>query len=152
MLAHIVSCLASTPQTLGDPRKDTPEELEERHERVTAASLAAAAALLTALQQQAQQDASAEPAAADASPVEAALAEVQGKVHELLAAPGFLKKHLGSKSVVVRRAGYGLVRSLCAVAPQLLCDCQAAAAPVVLGALQVGDCWRSSRALSQCVL
>ncbi|KAI8472755.1 MAG: hypothetical protein J3K34DRAFT_384103, partial [Monoraphidium minutum] len=46
---HIAECLASTPQSLGDPRKDTPEEMEDRHERVTAAALAGAAALLSAL-------------------------------------------------------------------------------------------------------
>ena len=38
--------LASMPQTLGDPKKESPEELQDRHERVLAATCAALAALL----------------------------------------------------------------------------------------------------------
>lgn len=45
MLLHISDCLAATPAALGDPRKDSPEELVERHERVTAACLLALGAL-----------------------------------------------------------------------------------------------------------
>jgi hypothetical protein len=142
VLQHITSCLAATPQSLGDPGKDTPEELEERFERITAASLAAAAALLSTLQQQAQQDEASQQQqqpdfAAAAAAAAAALEEVSCKLAEVLQAPGFFKKQIGSKSVVVRRAAYGLVRSLAAGAPQLLRGCQAAAAPAVMGALQV---------------
>lgn len=151
MLDHIITCLNSTPQTLGDARKDTPEELEERHERINTAALAAAAALLATLQQQQQEAAADTPAPAVAAPAAtptaaatsaapATLTPMQdtlGKLQEALQAPGFWKKHLGSKSPLVRRAGYGLVTSLSGVAPQLLTSCQAAAAPVVLGALQV---------------
>jgi hypothetical protein len=148
VLQHITSCLAATPQSLGDPKKDTPEELEERYERITAASLAAAAALLSTLQQQAQQQQEEDgqqqqqqqdSAAASAAAAAAAAAheEVSCKLAEVLQAPGFFKKQIGSKSVVVRRAAYGLVRSLAAGAPQLLRGCQAAAAPAVMGALQV---------------
>jgi hypothetical protein len=153
VLAHITSCLAATPQSLGDPRKDTPEELEERFERITAASMAAAAALLSTLQQQAQQaqqdqeqqDASVSTATAAAAAVE----EVSCKLEEVLQAPGFFKKQLGSKSVVVRRAAYGLVRSLATGAAQLLRGCQAAAAPAVLGSLQV-SCWERWQSCWQC--
>jgi hypothetical protein len=145
VLQHITSCLAATPQSLGDPKKDTPEELEERFERITAASLAAAAALLSTLQQQVQQqqqqqqeeDEGQQQQPDSAAAAAAAVEEVSCKLEEVLQAPGFFKKQIGSKSVVVRRAAYGLVRSLAAGAPQLLRGCQAAAAPAVVGALQV---------------
>ena len=90
VLAHIATCLSSTPQTLGDPRKDTPEEMEERHERITAASLTAAAALLTTLQQQQQQQkqgpdaAEYDTVAQASSTAAAAVQEVQQKLQELL--------------------------------------------------------------------
>ncbi|GAB4820968.1 hypothetical protein N2152v2_008014 [Parachlorella kessleri] len=38
--------LSSTPQSLGDPKKEAPEDLQERHERVLAATCAAAGALV----------------------------------------------------------------------------------------------------------
>lgn len=41
--------LKATPESLGDTRKETPEELAERHERVVAASLLALSSLLDLL-------------------------------------------------------------------------------------------------------
>jgi hypothetical protein len=162
ILAHIATSLTSTPASLGDPKKDTPEELEERHERVLTASLYAAAALLTTMHQAAtqqqhppQQSSSEEasgtssstsnagtgPAAAAAGPgaaaTAAALQEVQDRVSDMMAAPGFFKQKLGSKSPVVQRAAYGFIQAVCSCAPQLLQPLLPTAAPVVLGALQV---------------
>lgn len=146
MLTHIATCLVATPASLGDPQKDTPEELEERHERILTASLSAAAALLTTMQQQQQQQGSGKAgsssadsaaAASTATAAEAALQEVQDKVAEMLAAPGFFKQKLGSKSPVVRRAAYGFVQAVCSAAPQLMQQCLSSAAPAVMGALQV---------------
>jgi hypothetical protein len=134
VLDHILSCLNSTPQSLGDPQKDTPEELEERHERINAAALAAAAALIASL----QQAEAATSATSAATLQEEPLQETLDKLQEALQAGGFWKKHLGSKSLIVRRAAYGFVKGLAPVAPQLLSSCQQQAAPLVLGALQVG--------------
>lgn len=145
VLAHIGTCLVSTPASLGDPTKDTPEELEERHERVLTASLSAAAALLTTMQQAATcqgaaaagSSSGAEPAAAAAAGTAAALEEVQEKVSGMLTAPGFFKQKLGSKSSVVRRAAYSFIQAVSGAAPQLLQPSPATAAPAVMGALQV---------------
>lgn len=49
MLIFLQDNLKATPETLGDPRKETPEELAERHERVVAASLLALSSLLDLL-------------------------------------------------------------------------------------------------------
>lgn len=140
VLAHITNCLVSTPASLGDATKDTPEELEERHERVLTASLSAAAALLTTMQATAGEAAAgsrgAEPAAAAAGAA-AALQEVQEKVSGMLAAPGFFKQKLGSKSAVVRRAAYSFIQAVSSAAPQLLQPSLATAAPAAMGALQV---------------
>eukprot|EP00775_Hariotina_reticulata_P010671 gene10671-10830_t len=135
VLDHIITCLNSTPQSLGDLQKDSTEELEERHERINAAALAAAAALLTSLQQ-ADPATSATSATSAESLQEDPLQDTLGKLQEALQAGGFWKKQLGSKSMIVRRAAYGFVKGLTAVAPQLLSSCQQQAAPLVLGALQ----------------
>lgn len=148
MLAHIASNLTATPASLGDPQRDTKEELEERHERILTASLAAAAAMLTTLTQAAAAAAQDQPgtsssSGADAAPAgataAAALQDVQEKVSEIMAVPGFYKQKLGSKSPVVARAAYGFVQAVCSSAPQLMKPCLATAAPAVLAALQVGS-------------
>jgi hypothetical protein len=146
VLAHIAICLVSTPASLGDPKKDTQEELEERHERIVTASLSAAAALLTMMQQAAQQQGppdqpgSSNSSGADSAAAAAAAAaqEVQAKVSEMLTAPGFFKQKLGSKSAVVQRAAYGFIQAVCSADPQLLKPYLATAAPAVMAALQVG--------------
>ena len=149
VLAHIASNLTATPASLGDPQRDTKEELEERHERILTASLAAAAAMLTTLTQAAaaaaaqDQPGTSSGSGADAAPAgataAAALQDVQEKVLEIMAVPGFYKQKLGSKSPVVARAAYGFVQAVCSSAPQLMKPCLATAAPAVLAALQVGS-------------
>lgn len=49
MLLFLQDNLKATPEALGDARKETPEELAERHERVVAASLLALSSLLDLL-------------------------------------------------------------------------------------------------------
>jgi len=49
VLLFLQDNLKATPETLGDARKETPEELAERHERVVAASLLALSSLLDLL-------------------------------------------------------------------------------------------------------
>ena len=49
MLLFLQDMLKATPESLGDARKETPEELAERHERVVAASLLALSSLLDLL-------------------------------------------------------------------------------------------------------
>lgn len=120
--------------------------MEERHERIVSASLAAAAALLTTFQQQQQQDipldqpdgqTQGQSEGQTLPPAAAAVEETRQKLREILSGPGFFKKYLVSKSILVRRASYGFVQVLSAAAADLLRECQAAAAPAVLGALQV---------------
>ena len=49
VLLFLQETLKATPESLGDARKETPEELAERHERVVAASLLALSSLLDLL-------------------------------------------------------------------------------------------------------
>ena len=49
VLLFLQDMLKATPESLGDARKETPEELAERHERVVAASLLALSSLLDLL-------------------------------------------------------------------------------------------------------
>nr|ADF43172.1 294687m [Chlamydomonas reinhardtii] len=49
LAAYLRDMMAAAPAQLGDPRKDSPEELEERHERVQAACCAALAQLIDVL-------------------------------------------------------------------------------------------------------
>ena len=49
VLLFLQDNLKATPEALGDARKETPEELAERHERVVAASLLAVSSLLDLL-------------------------------------------------------------------------------------------------------
>ncbi|KIZ02284.1 hypothetical protein MNEG_5679 [Monoraphidium neglectum] len=142
---HIAECLASTPQSLGDPRKDSPEEMEERHERVVAAALSALAALLRALSAAAAGGGGGEAAAAGATDTQQqqqqqqaaqkALSDVQARAEQILCGPGFFKKHFGSKSALVRRSAYGMLSGVCSAAPQLLGGCLDAASQAALGAL-----------------
>ncbi len=56
VLIFLQENLKATPETLGDPRKESPEELAERHERVVAASLLALSSLLDLLVSKQQHD------------------------------------------------------------------------------------------------
>lgn len=116
--------LGSTPQSLGDAKKETPEELADRHERVLAASCAALQALLDLA---APADLAGEPPAAEQ--------EVLAGIQAQLELPAFYKAVLQSKAPPVRRAAYSLVAAAAARRPALLAGCVAQAAPAVLGAL-----------------
>lgn len=56
VLVFLQENLKATPESLGDPRKESPEELAERHERVVAASLLALSSLLDLLVSKQQHD------------------------------------------------------------------------------------------------
>ncbi len=153
MLQLLSDNLASTPQSLGDAKKETVEELADRHERVLAASCGALAALLelaaparaaepsgaavaagAAAAAPAATEAAAAPAAVAAEP-SAAEQEVLVGVQGQLELPAFYKAVLQSKAAPVRRAAYSLVAAAAERRPQLLAGSLAASAPAVLGAL-----------------
>lgn len=56
MLLFLQDILKATPESLGDARKETAEELAERHEQVVAASLLALSSLLDLLVSKNQHD------------------------------------------------------------------------------------------------
>lgn len=56
VLLFLQDTLKATPEALGDARKETAEELAERHERVVAASLLALSSLLDLLVSKDQHD------------------------------------------------------------------------------------------------
>ena len=56
VLLFLQDTLKATPESLGDARKETAEELAERHERVVAASLLALSSLLDLLVSKDQHD------------------------------------------------------------------------------------------------
>ncbi|MEW5314556.1 MAG: hypothetical protein WDW38_006042 [Sanguina aurantia] len=154
VLAFLVEHLASTPLLLGDPRKDTPEEMEERHERVLSACCLALGSLMELLLPPAPPVRSAsalnlDPAAAPPAPTAAAAAapdgveEVTAAVQAVIGRGGFFKAVVGSKSTMVRRSAYHLLRCASSHAPQLLGGAGAAPAPeaaaAVLATLQERD-------------
>ncbi|KAL3135632.1 hypothetical protein ABBQ38_006112 [Trebouxia sp. C0009 RCD-2024] len=124
VLLFLQDMLKATPDSLGDPRKETPEDLAERHERVVAASLLALSSLLDLLVSKEQH---ASPTDRDAQ------SDVVVQLESLLSTQGFLKRVLASKSPHVRTAAYTLVAHICYRAPQLLEKHMQAAAPLVLG-------------------
>eukprot|EP00887_Chlorella_sp_A99_P002776 scaffold6.g2776.t1 len=131
--------LASTPQTLGDAKKEPPEELAERHERVLAASCAALAALLALAGAAAGGVGVGVGEGGGASAAAEQARELLEGVSRQLEQPAFYKAVLQSKAAAVRRAAYGLVATACGLAPPALpAGAAAAAAPAVLGA--VGEC------------
>lgn len=128
--------LAATPQALGDPKKESAEELADRHERVLSASCAALAALLdVALAGTDGSGGGGSSATASAWQPSAAEEELLDGVRAQLAAPAFYKAVLHSKAGLVRRAGYGLVAAAAERRPALLAGSEATGAPAVLGAL-----------------
>lgn len=128
--------LAASPQSLGDAKKESPEELADRHERVLSASCAALAALLeVALSREAPAGAPSSGAAASVEALPAAEQELLDGVRAQLEAPAFYKAVLHSKSGLVRRAAYSLVGAAAERCPALLAGSVAVGAPAVLGAL-----------------
>lgn len=141
VLQLLLDNLASTPQSLGDAKKESVEELADRHERVLAASCGALAALLDlaapagAAQSGPTVAAAAAGAAAAAAEPAAAEQEVLAGIQAQLELPAFYKAVLQSKAAPVRRSAYGLVAAAAERRPQLLAGSLAVSAAAVLGAL-----------------
>lgn len=115
--------LSSTPQSLGEPQKETPEELQERHERVLAATCATAGALVQMCKQ-------------PSGPRVESYNELLDGISALTRTQAFLKGTLQSKAARVRRAAYALVGLICRESPgSLEAEPLSKLAPVVLGAL-----------------
>ena len=143
MLQLLSDNLASTPQSLGDAKKEPVEELADRHERVLAAScsaLAALVALASASGGGAVEEADSSGADGTAGGEGGARAEqakevLQGVVRQL-EQPSFYKAVLNSKAAAVRRAAYRLVAAVSALRPPALPGGTVqVAAPAVLGAI-----------------
>lgn len=127
--------LASTPQSLGDSKKESAEELADRHERVLAATCGALAALLELAAPPSSAGQPGAAAAAAAAEPSAAEQEVLAGIQSQLELPAFYKSVLQSKAAPVRRAAYGLVAAAAERRPQLLAGSLAVSAAAVLGAL-----------------
>ena len=128
--------LKATPEQLGDAARESPDELAQRHERVTASTLLALAALAdTAAPADATAAADALPhsgvsasrapdgqggasptAAAAASPDQQPAPEAQllQRVVAIVNGSGFWKRLYGSKSPMVRQAAYAFTARLAA--------------------------------------
>ncbi|GFR43125.1 hypothetical protein Agub_g4131 [Astrephomene gubernaculifera] len=181
LVLYLMDQLAATPQQLGDPRKDSAEELEDRHERVQAGCMAALAALVDRLATPAaggRQPAAAESAGAavasagtSAAPAAAGSAsateraavaagreELLASISDVICRPGFWKDTAGAKSTAIRRASYGLAGCVALRAPELLSGCLAESAVCVLGALgekeaaNHGAMWEAVLAYGKCCL
>ncbi|PRW55988.1 E3 ubiquitin- ligase listerin [Chlorella sorokiniana] len=126
--------LASTPQSLGDAKKESVEELADRHERVLAASCGALAALLDLAAGQAGAAGTA-AAGTEAAEPPAAEQEVLAGIQAEFELPPFYKAVMQSKAAPVRRAAYSLVAAAAERRPQLLAGSLAVGAAAVLGAL-----------------
>ncbi|KAK9831453.1 hypothetical protein WJX81_006515 [Elliptochloris bilobata] len=126
VVGYLEDNLDAAPGALGEPGKEAPEELAQRHERVAAASLLALASLL-------------DLALGDSGGAGEAEAELVARVRALLGRPSALERMLGAKAGPVRRAAYVFVTHTCQRAPAALEGAQAEAAPAVLGALGERD-------------
>jgi hypothetical protein len=124
--------LASSPQSLGDAKKESIEELQDRHERVLAATCAGLAALLDlAVAAEAPGGGSSSEEAAPGGAEQELLDGIDAQLQQTV----FYKSVLQSKAAAVRRAAYRLVAAAAERRPQLLAGSVAHAAPAVLGAL-----------------
>lgn len=101
---------SSSPQSLGDPKKESPEELQARHARVLAATCAAIAAIVKSAKLQDNVSGKA---------IEARKALLAG-AQSLLESNVFLRSTIQSKESSVRRNAYALISSVCGTAPELL--------------------------------
>ena len=131
MLQLLSDNLASSPQSLGDAKKESIEELQDRHERVLAATCDGLAALLDLV---AAAEAPGGSSSSEAAPG-AAEQEVLDGIGAQLQQPVFYKSMMQSKAAAVRRAAYRLVAAAAERRPQLLAGSVAHAASAVLGAL-----------------
>ncbi len=138
VLQLLADNLASTPQSLGDAKKESTEELQDRHERVLAATCTALASLIDLAEGgdgSGSGGASGTASQAEAAPRSAAEQELLDGVGQQLQQPAFYKAVLQSKAAAVRRQAYLLVSAAAARRPALLAPAVRAAAPAVLGAL-----------------
>lgn len=136
MVSLLEDNLKATPEQLGDAARESTDELAQRHERVTAATLLALAALAdTAAPADATAAADALPssgvsasgaadgqggasptAGAAASPDQQPVPEAQllQRVAAIVDGSGFWKRLYGSKSPMVRQAAYKFTARLAA--------------------------------------
>ncbi len=130
VLKLLSSNATSTPQSLGDARKESPEELQSRHECVLAATCAVLGKLVKN---------SKELIAGTSSSYNAQLhAQILDGCKSLLKNATFLKTTLQSKSPLVRRSAYNLIASICQTAPEMVAsddDTLELFSPLVLGCL-----------------
>ncbi|KAL4457478.1 hypothetical protein ABPG75_012343 [Micractinium tetrahymenae] len=145
VLQLLADNLASTPQSLGDSKKESIEELQDRHERVLAATCAALAALLD-LAESGDGSSSSSGGGGGGSgagswsgsqgePRSPAEQELLDGIGAQLQQSAFYKAVLQSKAAPVRRQAYLLVAAAAAWRPELLAPAMPAAAPAMLGAL-----------------
>lgn len=127
LLSYLKEQLTATPAALGDPRRDSPEELGERHERVQAAALLSLASLLEAVAPSNKATAATAGASSTASPSSgqasgtgaiagADEAEVLSALSEVFSKQGFWKGVLGAKASLPRRAAYNLATAVATAA------------------------------------
>lgn len=153
VLDYLQGNLDSTPDSLGDPRKETPEEMADRHDRVLATTLLALAGILDITPPPSTTPAETPPPSTPAAPASgpasesasdpsaarggapetppadppgppsrppsgtppsranraAAEAEIVAAVGAVIDGKTFFRLSIGSKSPVVRRAGYCFV-------------------------------------------
>ena len=126
---------SSTPQSLGDPRKESSEELQARHARVLAATCAALASIIVL---QSKSGTSSDTTSSNDKAIDARKALLTG-AQSLLENSTFLRSTLQSKEASVRRSAYGLISSVCSTAPDLVssADILSHVSPIVFGA--IGD-------------
>lgn len=138
VLQLLADNLASTPSTLGDAKKESVEELQDRHERVLAATCAALASLLDLAEGGDGSGSGGSGGGGDQgadAPRLAAEQELLDGIGAQLQQPAFCKAVLQSKAAPVRRQAYLLVAATATRRPTLLAPAVPTAAPAVLGAL-----------------
>ncbi|GAX79187.1 hypothetical protein CEUSTIGMA_g6627.t1 [Chlamydomonas eustigma] len=130
LMDQLLTNMMMTKEQLGDPKKETVEELEDRHERVVSMSVLAVSSLLDITSP------APEPAVPQASSsglisatpsattsVATAASFIVTQVLELLGKPNLFSKGIvKSKSRVVRGAGYVLLKTLAVRQPALLME------------------------------
>ncbi|KAL4534477.1 hypothetical protein Ndes2526A_g05373 [Nannochloris sp. 'desiccata'] len=136
----------STPQSLGDARKESFEELQSRHECVLAATCAVlgnvvknskrAIEEINSPQLNSSNDATT-GSFSSLKQIEAHTEILEG-AKVLLKNASFLKSMLQSKSLLVRRSAYNLIASICHTAPEMISSDEetlASFTPLVFGCL-----------------
>lgn len=118
----------STPQSLGDARKESVEELQSRHECVLAATCAVLGDVVnnshTALEEISSAPLDSGPDTTPSSSSSLKQIEAHTEILEgskaLLKNASVLKSILQSKSPLVRRSAYKLIASICHTAPEMI--------------------------------